>query len=928
MPEEDFSQEKLEQRYAYAKKLKERLQEIEAGLTQQDKDIRHECEQSLSTFIKYAWKYMDPSEYIHGWHIDAVCAHLEAVVNGDIRNLIINQPPRTAKSLIFSVALTPWVWAQEIYSPLKGADRAFLYSSYAQTLSFRDSMKARRLISSPWYQKLWGNRFRLSEDMNTKGRFTNDRGGHRIATSVGGQLTGDGGNFLCFPYETKILTDRGSIEIGRIVEECLDVKIAGLNGDKIEYQSILGTKKRQTKNFIEVSSNGGIIECTPEHPIFVVDHGYIEAKEIICGQRILQHKLQDMQYPNKIQSKQDTSCLWNKLRCKIKNIKSKSKKSLSLQNMRQEDHSLCMSFKETSKWAVLQSQMLIERWGMVQKGEIYKTWKNMRKLFQNLFCFCIPQKISQILFKSVQMGDGGGEEKRIYFKKLCSVWEIVSWSKKNYKNMLFKVQAYKSANCRIWRKKLDIQKWKIFKNISERMDSIIQKPNSRKGQASLSVLWSNPVGVLWKKISRTSYRLQKRKFKTNKFNNPLSCLSFLMPRRESKKKDCEEKYIISTKEKTYSESKNVYNLNVAPHHNYFANGILVHNCIDDAHNSVEVESDLVRQGVLDWFDTSLSTRKNSPKTDSLIVVMQRLHSDDLTGHILDMADDSYTHLMLPMRYEPNRHCSTSIGFSDPRSEEGELLWPERLGEKEVKTLETALGPFGTSGQLQQSPMPKGGGIIKEEWWMPWITPATNEFPPLEYIIAVADTAYTEAQENDYSACVVLGVYRDNYDLPKIMVLSAWQERLGLNALVLKLAATAKKFKVDRLLIENKASGISVAQEIRRLFANELFGILLVDPKGDKVARLMSVEPLFAEGIVHVPYIKDENGNTFLRDWTEVLIKQVTQFPKSSHDDLVDCISAGIKHLRDNGLIVRREERNVDLERQAMHIGQKTPLYDI
>lgn len=374
--------------------------------------------------------------------------------------------------------------------------------------------------------------------------------------------------------------------------------------------------------------------------------------------------------------------------------------------------------------------------------------------------------------------------------------------------------------------------------------------------------------------------------------------------------------------------KNTYNIGIKKNHNYFVNGILTHNCIDDAHNANEIESDLVRIGVLDWYDQAFSTRRNNPKTDVYTIVMQRLHMDDLAGHILDQGDPEFTHVMLPMEYDSARHCATSIGFSDPRIEDEELLWPERLGRKEVESIKTALGPYGTAGQLNQIPMPKGGGVIKDSWWQPYIPGPDGFFPPMEMIICSCDTAFSEKQEADYSACVVIGVYRDQHDLPKIMIMNAWQERLGLNALVNKIAQTAKRFKVDRVVIESKASGISVSQEIRRLFGNEIFGLTLINPKGDKMARLMSIEPLFAEGIVCVPYISDENGNVYPRDWVDMLIKQVTQFPRGSKDDLVDALSMGIKFLRDGGLVQRRTERDIDLERRMEHKGNQTPLYDV
>src|SRR5712671_3146535 len=143
---------------------------------------------SLREFVRQAWVIVEPSTpFVPGWHIDAIIEHLEAVTCGQIRNLLINVPPRHMKSLLVSVFWPAWEW---IVHP----ERRWLFSSYAASLSIRDSVKFRRLIESPWYRRLWGDRFRLTTDQNTKTRFDNDRSGYRIATSVGGAATGEGGD--------------------------------------------------------------------------------------------------------------------------------------------------------------------------------------------------------------------------------------------------------------------------------------------------------------------------------------------------------------------------------------------------------------------------------------------------------------------------------------------------------------------------------------------------------------------------------------------------------------------------------------------------------------------------------------------------------------------------------------------------------------
>src|SRR5215831_13906705 len=142
----------------------------------------------LREFVCQAWAVVEPATpFVAGWHIDAIVEHLEAVSRGQIRNLLINVPPRHMKSLLTSVFWPAWEW-------IRWPERRWLYSSYAAQLSIRDSIKCRRLIESPWYRHRWADRFALTSDQNTKGRFDNNRSGYRLSTSVGGAATGEGGD--------------------------------------------------------------------------------------------------------------------------------------------------------------------------------------------------------------------------------------------------------------------------------------------------------------------------------------------------------------------------------------------------------------------------------------------------------------------------------------------------------------------------------------------------------------------------------------------------------------------------------------------------------------------------------------------------------------------------------------------------------------
>lgn len=501
---------------------------------------RADCEESLYTFFQHAWPYIDPAPFTDGQALQAVAEHLEAVVNRDIRNLIINIPPRMSKSSLVSVCFPAWVWARRSRSILSGPGTQFLHASYALSLALRDSVKCRRLIKSPWYQHLWGDRFSLMADQDAKTRFDNSAGGYRMCTSVDAAVTGEGGH-------------------------------------------IIG--------------------------------------------------------------------------------------------------------------------------------------------------------------------------------------------------------------------------------------------------------------------------------------------------------------------------------------------------IDDPNSAREALSEATIEATIEWWDTTMSSRLNDPKTGAFLIIQQRVAENDLTGHILSKDVGDWTHLMLPMRYEPERSFHTPIGWKDWRTLPGELLWPERFGEAETKILEGTLGTYGTAGQLQQRPEVKGGGIIKRENWKLWDTEKHKVYPPFSYMLMCCDTAYTARQENDPSACTVWGVFNDENGVTRAMLVYAWAEHLEFNELIKKIKQTAKRFKVDMVRVESKASGISVIQELRRESQDENWSIHHDNPGAqDKVARAYAVQPSFEDGLIFAPDTT----------WAETVITQCAVFPKGKHDDLVDTVTQAIGYLRKVSILKTGGQRTFETTEELTYHSPSDfePIYPV
>ena len=372
--------------------------------------------------------------------------------------------------------------------------------------------------------------------------------------------------------------------------------------------------------------------------------------------------------------------------------------------------------------------------------------------------------------------------------------------------------------------------------------------------------------------------------------------------------------------------------------------------LDDPHNVKEIESDTVRDETVRWFRESMSNRMNNDDS-AIVVIMQRLHETDVSGTILTEGFD-YCHLMIPMEYDSSRYPAdyegTDIGWMDPREDEGELAWPERFSATRLTSLKRELGPYAYAGQYQQSPVARGGGIIKREWWQLW-EPSDEKWPTFDYLVGSLDSAFTEKEENDPSGMTVWGVFKGENGLPCAMLVKAWRKHLEIHGTVVERrsdetyrqwrrraepgwglvewVAETCRFRnsdgvvignVDRLIIEGKASGLSAAQEIQRLYGNEGWTTETVSVTGDKVARAHAVVPVFANEQVWAP----------AREWADLVIDETAIFPRGRYKDLTDSTTQALSHLRKLGLLQHRDEMRADEEARSRKRGKATSLYPV
>jgi predicted phage terminase large subunit-like protein len=294
--------------------------------------------------------------------------------------------------------------------------------------------------------------------------------------------------------------------------------------------------------------------------------------------------------------------------------------------------------------------------------------------------------------------------------------------------------------------------------------------------------------------------------------------------------------------------------------------------VDDPHKVTEAESNPIRESAVEWWTTEMSNRGNS-KDAAYVVIQQRVHTGDVAGWCID---HGYEKLVIPSEYEGDRHI-TSIGWSDPRTKDGELLWGDRFDKKYLDSQLEALSSYGYAGQHQQRPSPRGGGMIKLAWF--------NRFrvPPSYFsrTIISADTALSAKESACPWAFSVWGEYRGNYYL--IDLLTKKMEYPEGKRVTRSLC---EKYSPNACLIENKSSGGVLIQELKR----EGFRtpIILIDPTADKITRAMAETPAIESGKVWLP----ESA-----PWLPGLEGVLEAYPNSVTMDEVDSISQALMWFR-------------------------------
>jgi predicted phage terminase large subunit-like protein len=291
--------------------------------------------------------------------------------------------------------------------------------------------------------------------------------------------------------------------------------------------------------------------------------------------------------------------------------------------------------------------------------------------------------------------------------------------------------------------------------------------------------------------------------------------------------------------------------------------------IDDPIDAANADSAVLRMSSIQWHDQAFSSRLNNLVTGTRCLIMQRLHEQDLSGHLL--ATGLWEHLMIPTEFEEARRCTTSLPWTDPRIVEGELMDKVRVPPAERDRQKLILRARGYAGQHQQRPAAPEGGIIKRTWLKYYgFDPRATKW---DQVLMSWDLAFEDTAKADYVVGQVWG--RRDADL---YLLDQVRDVMDFPATIQAFRALCTKWpKAYWKLVEKKANGPALIQSLRK----EIRGIIPVEPQGSKDSRLNSVSADFESGNVYLP-----EKAPWISDYVEELVNYTTE-GSTTHDDQID-----------------------------------------
>lgn len=726
------------------------------------------CRASFEAFVRLFWDEVPVAQTLMwNWHLGVYTSEIQSVaeeiLSGNPRShdLVCNVSPGSSKSSVWSVLFPCWVWTRK-------PDARLITASHTEILATDLAAYAREVMRSVMYQMCFPD-IEFTETQDAKGYYRNTKGGERFTCTVAGKSpTGHHAHFIiCLPGEVTIITDRGCLPIEEIVDGRLPVKVLGYNHDtsKTEWQDIEEYEVSPGRPVCRIEfSDGTFIEATEEHPVYAVGRGYVAITELNPGDEVV-YAVRSLQG---LWGRGETSSEWGQeesrgvLYTQVLGGAQKESGKSAVSSMRE-----CIlsspssSCEEEGGRDVLFPRVYGEAHNRSKSLELPQESIQLRDMWKRSESYSyedtgevLQLQVSRSCYKRKEQSEvGQGHD------KVREMWEREDNSPRigSQGELLFQSLCEQGAfGENEWKGELQLHSWDGTFPLSDGVLTYEEESQAERW-AQVFPLQEGTEGI-GEGVVHTSCRSRQVQQCNREPCIPLCDLSQKAAWGEKESTSTSTKTIVSIVFRVRVPSK-VYNLRIKSTHNYFANGVLLHNC-DDPIDPKKVLSEAERKTASDFLTQVIPSRRmRGARGDvcATMLIMQRLGVEDPTDVMLKIAQKEgaapVRHICLPAEItddvSPKALRRYYESFNEDAGEDSKgLMDPVRLNRRVLNEQRSILGEWGYAGQYLQKPRPIAGGMFKRHY-LQYIPTAPLRAKRIRY--------WDRASSSDSSACFTAGV---------------------------------------------------------------------------------------------------------------------------------------------------------------------------
>jgi phage terminase large subunit-like protein len=732
-------------------------------------------------------------------------------------------------------------------------------ASYAQSLADRFSRRSREICDRESYREIMGTGLKPGSTGVQNWQLEN--GSEYRAVGIQAAVTGFRAD-LCLVGSTMVETPTGKRRLDQIQPGDLVLSYDFVS-KRPAYHKVVAKARRKVDELWRVRTGSGhLVEASDNHPFYNGD-GWKEASALAAGDVLMR----------RVRNQED--------REELRSDQASAHDAFLQQDVFNNSHQQAAGF-----WS----------------QHLQQLWKA---------CCASARMFRRMSIGTCEKARRGGADNQA--EKLQRMWQDVSASNEHLpKPVLFERMCHHRAlESHAWTAQSELARWQGVQQIQGWCGSCVSACEAfgAKARQMLRDVWQRGT------IAGSSYRRGCAEQRAREYRDTLRALPLEAPRGRAPQTAPDH---VAMVERVCQESY-VYDIQVETTHNFFANDILVHNCIidDPVAGAEEADSEVIREKTWESFQTDLSTRLKPG--GKLMVIQTRWHQDDLSGRILagdgnkkwngqsghwkGSDERNWYVICLPMVAE---HEDDPLGRAV-----GDILWPEHFRARDVANLqgraEREGGTRAWSALYQQRPSISGGNIVRREWWQQWTK--RDEYGPIppecSAVYLFYDTAFEAKETADYSAMTAWGIFERVVRTPggrefnhhQAVLLTSWQERVDAVELPKIIKKHTERFEKGgtnvEIFVEGRASGKQIIQELRRMRL-PVREWLPKGPKGalGKVPRTHAATFPFESGCIwYIPSAE-----------TLQVIDQVSDFPNAPHDDLHDTVTMAMDIFRRRFLV--------------------------